>query len=353
MQNTRYILRFTRKCNLKRASFASAVLVSVYAVSAQVRQLPAFSGADGAARFASGGRGGIVYHVTKLNSAIDDPERNKPGTLLYGLTQLSGPRTIVFDVAGVFHFGKMDTTNWTSGGNAWDAASRQSISGNNITIAGQTAPGPVVIMGGSLKPSGSNIIIRHITIAPGYGMRGFWEPDMGTNPPTPGTLPTSYTMDAMDISGQTIMIDHVDAFFATDETISCNENARNLTVQHCICALAQNYNQHSYGHLLGAGTDYKVCFVRNLDAHIRGRLPRIGSEVGLGPLNDFRNNVFYNWLGTAGYSGSSQPSKNNFIHNFYLAGPGGDSDWDSTEAGGTGIFSGLHVCICVRESEGH
>lgn len=301
-------------------------------------QLPAFPGADGAAQLVSGGRGGSVYHVTKLNSALDDPERNTPGTLIYGLSG-SSPRTIVFDVAGVFHLGKMDTTNWTSGGNAWDSTSRQSV-GGNLTIAGQTAPGPVIIMGGTLKPSGNNIIIRNVTIAAGYGMRAFWEPD-DVAPPLPGTLPTSFTMDAMDVSGQNVMIDHVDAFFGSDELISCNEQANNLTIQYCNNALSQNYQEHGFGHLLQPDSNNKLSFLHNLDAHIRGRLPRVGSEVGTGSLNDFRNNVQYNWLGSGpGYSGAQQYSKNNFINNFYLAGPGGDSDWDSTEAGGTGIFSG-------------
>ncbi|MGC3960944.1 MAG: immunoglobulin domain-containing protein [Verrucomicrobiota bacterium] len=306
-------------------------------------QLPAFPGADGAAKLASGGRGGIVYHVTKLNSALDDPQRNAPGTLLYGLNSgnfPAGPRTIVFDVAGVLHLGMMDTTNWTSGGHAWDSTSRQSINANNLTIAGQTAPGPVIVMGGTLKPSGNNIVIRNITIAAGYGMRAFWEPAMSP-PPALGTLPTSFTMDAMDISGQNIMIDHVDAFFGSDELISCNEQANKVTIQYCNNALAQNYQQHGYGHLLQPNSDNKLSFIHNLDAHIRARLPRVGSEVGIGSLNDFRNNVQYNWLGSGpGYSGAEQYSKNNFINNFYLAGNGGDSDWANTEAGGTGIFSG-------------
>ena len=92
--------------------------------------------------------------------------------------------------------------------------------------------------------------------------------------------------------------------------------------------------------MLQGDTDFKASFIHNLDAHIRGRLPRIGSEVGTGALNDFRNNVIYNWFSGAGYSGGGQYSKNNFIHNFYLAGQGGDKGWNSTQSGGTGIFSG-------------
>lgn len=302
-------------------------------------QLPAFPGADGAGKLVSGGRGGTVYHVTKLNSALDDPQRNTPGTLLYGLTSVSGARTIVFDVAGVFHLGKMDTVDWTSGGNAWDSTSRQGISANNITIAGQTAPGPVIIMGGTLKFSGNNQMLRNVTVAAGYGMKAFWE--TGTNPPTVGTIPTSYTMDAIEVDAKNVMIDHVDALYGSDESISCNEIAENFTCQYSISGLAQNYQNHGFGHLLQPGTDQKLSYIHNLDAHIRSRTPRIGSEVGTGALNDFRNNVNYDWGSGGGYSGAQQPSKNNFINNFYLTGAGGDTSWNgATESGGTDIFAG-------------
>jgi hypothetical protein len=68
--------------------------------------------------------------------------------------------------------------------------------------------------------------------------------------------------------------------------------------------------------------------------------------AGVGAYNDFRNNVFYNWLGTAGTGASGQASQNNFVGNFYLAGNGGDnpsggsSTAVSSAAGGTSIFNG-------------
>jgi hypothetical protein len=39
---------------------------------AQDKKLPAFPGADGAAAFVTGGRGGFVYHVTKLDESSSD-----------------------------------------------------------------------------------------------------------------------------------------------------------------------------------------------------------------------------------------------------------------------------------------
>ncbi|HEU5123347.1 MAG TPA: hypothetical protein VFW05_04705 [Verrucomicrobiae bacterium] len=316
--------------------------------------LPAFPGADGAAKYVTGGRGGIVYHVTKLDKNFND---SAPGTLRYGLTDGNFPagvsRTIVFDVAGVFWLGRYGAeSNYDNGWNS--GQSRYNIP-KNVTVAGQTAPGPVIIMGGVTKPGATNSIIRNLMFAPGYGMQGFHNPP---TPPTPGDFPDSYVYDALDISGQNIMMDHLTTLFTTDESVSCNELAANLTVQYCNISQAQNYPQadaeasgvkytgHALAHLLQAGSNAKISILNNLYAHMKGRLPRVGSEVGTGAFNDFRNNVFYNWLGTAGGGASGQPSFNNFINNFYLAGPGGDDPIGGTNyglthaSGGTGIFNG-------------
>ena len=345
----------------RRTTFAMISAAASVAITSHgfAQPIPAFPGADGAAGTITGGRGGVVYHVTSLASAIDDPNANAFGTLKYGLTDanfVAGPRTIVFDVAGVFNLGRLPqaSTTWNPNGNGWDTQSRINIP-SNVTIAGQTAPGKVIIMGGTVKMSQANSIVRNVTVAPGYGTRGFYNP--GTTGPTPGDFPDSYVYDAFDVSGQNLMIDHVSTVYATDETISCNELANNLTVQYSNISQGQNYPQadaegggaftgHALGSLLQAGTNAKISVLHNLYAHQKGRLPRVGSEVGTGANNDFRNNVFYNWLSTAGSGASAQPSFNKFVGNYYLAGPGGDdpvggtSTLTTNRSGGTGIFNG-------------
>ena len=329
-------------------------------------QLPAFPGAEGAGAAATGGRGGIVYHVTKLDRNYSD---TGVGTLRYGLNDGNFPagthRTIVFDVAGTFWLGRYGAEKGHD--NGWDTQSRLDV-GSNVTLAGQTAPGPVYIMGGVVKDGKTNTIIRNVTIAPGYGLRGFYDPATNGTPPV-GDFPDSYVYDAIDVSGQNLVIDHVTAIYGTDETISCNEAANNLTVQYCDIAQGQNYPQldaeastttytgHALGSLLQAGSNARISIVKNLYAHLKGRLPRVGTEAnkliipGVGAINDFRNDVFYNWLSTAGTGASGQPSANNFIANFYLAGPGGDDPVGgansnlTTRTGGTSLFNGASSSV--------
>jgi pectate lyase len=211
--------------------------------------------------------------VTHLDTDSSDMT---PGGLRYGLSTATGPRTIVFDISGVFLLGRSAVSGWDSNGNGWDTASRLNLPAD-VTVAGQTAPGPVVIAGGSVRPGETNIILRNVTIAPGYGNRNFDEPG---SPPVQGDFPDSYVYDALDISGQRVIVDHVTTLFATDETISMNEQADDVTIQYSIIAQAQNYPQadaessgvrytgHALGSLLQAGSDAAIGVHHNLHAHL-------------------------------------------------------------------------------------
>ena len=104
----------------------------------------AFPGAEGYGRFAIGGRGGSVYHVTSLE---DNPENPQPGSLRYGITKVKGPRTIVFDVAGII-----------------DLKDRLVCSDPFITVAGQTAPGKGILLREHPFGFGSEGIFRFIRL---------------------------------------------------------------------------------------------------------------------------------------------------------------------------------------------
>lgn len=315
--------------------------------------LPAFPGADGAAKLVSGGRGGIVYHVTKLDQNFSDAAE---GTLRYGLTDGNFPpgvpRTIVFDVAGTFWLGRYGTER-PEYDNAWDAQSTYNIP-KNITLAGQSAPGPVIIMGGVTKSASANIVLRNITFAPGYGMRGFNEPDkVPPTVPTPGSFPDSFIFDAMEINGQNMMLDHLTFLYGTGGTIWIRDQVDNLTMQYCTVGLGQNYPQaiqqntsqyqgRGYGCLLEGGSNAKISFLNNLSAHLRFPI-WINNTTNVTNFKDFRNNVSYNWHTRSFIYPVGLPSYNNFINNFYLVGSGGDGVNSSNivySPGSTGIFGG-------------
>src|SRR5262245_53059454 len=131
---------------------AAATVASTLLAQSVMGQIPAFPGAQGPGGTATGGRGGDVYHVTKLDFDLNGVI---PGSLKYGINNAPGAgRTIVFDVGG---------TIFQNGGGAgwWFRSSK-----DNITIAGQTAPGGITIAGVGSKWTGNNIILRNITVRP-------------------------------------------------------------------------------------------------------------------------------------------------------------------------------------------
>src|SRR5689334_20899583 len=95
----------------------------------------AFPAAEGFGRFAAGGRGGTVYHVTNLNAT-------GAGSFRDAVSKTA--RTIVFDVAGVIKI------------------KEKIAAAPGITIAGQTAPGTGITVYGNGVSFGGNSIIRYI-----------------------------------------------------------------------------------------------------------------------------------------------------------------------------------------------
>ena len=260
--------------------------------------IPAFPGAEGAGALATGGRGGEVFHVTSLNDI-------GAGTLRDGLDNatLGVPRTIVFDVGGKITLG-----------------SRLNLQKPNITIAGQTAPGNgIVITGDQLLVSQigpwvpNNTIIRYMRFRV-------------------ATDPVSNSKDAFSISGgSNIMVDHVSSSWGSDENLSVTGLANNVTVQWSLISEALNGDGHGYGSLIAPETQgTRITFHHNLYADNAGRIPRAGSRLFKTDfVFDYRNNVGYNWgtqgdWGGWGISGDSPNEEfldENFINNYYIAGP--------------------------------
>lgn len=252
----------------------------------------AFPGADGGAKNITGGAGGSVYVVTSLS---DD---NVDGTLRYGLTKMSGKRTIIFAVSGIIEM-KQDL-NITSG---------------DVTVAGQSAPGDgICLKNYGVNINASNVIIRYLRFR------------MGDEKATEADALSSSHHDNGIVSD--IMIDHCSISWSTDECASFYGN-KNFTLQYCIISESlrnsvHGKGKHGYGGIWGGEN---ASFHHNLLAHHDSRNPRFDHDyvsTQKGPIH-FVNNVIYNWGGNSAYGGESfegsTPKEYNMVNNYYKSGP--------------------------------
>lgn len=198
--------------------------------------LVAFPGAEGFGAGAKGGRGGAVCHVTTVAHA-------GPGSMQSCL-DARGPRTIVFDISGTIE-GPVE------------------IKHGQVTIAGQTSPGVVVVKGGMVcdnvyDPNDCNdVIVRHMRFRGG-------EPD------------------SLRIGGaHDVIIDHCSMASAEDENVEITRS-RNVTIQHSIVAEPRGEHYQWGGVLINYSKD-----VLPLDAitihhtvwnGVAGRLPEMSCE---------------------------------------------------------------------------
>ncbi len=243
-----------------------------------------FPGAEGYGRFAIGGRGGIVVHVTNL-------EDSGAGSLRDAVETERGPRTIVFDVSGVIPL-----------------ASRLTLNQSYVTVAGQTAPGKgVLIRAAPFGLAGTkDVAVRHLRVRVGHGP----------------------TFDGMGMAGADFsIIDHSSISWTIDEAFS-SRNGKNLTLQRTLISECLNVAGHqnypagtAHGYAASIGGDIGS-FHHNLLAHCEGRNWSLAG--GLDPNGyfsgrlDIFNNVVYNWSGRTTDGGAHEV---NFVNNYYRPGP--------------------------------
>jgi len=238
----------------------------------------AFPGAEGLGAYASGGRGGEVYEVTNLNDS-------GPGSFRDAVSQSN--RTIVFRVSGTIYLKNSIT-----------------IKSDNLTIAGQTAPGEGITIAGYpvLFNDADNVIVRYIRFRLGDE-----------------NVPTTNESDAVDVNYcDNFIMDHCSMSWGIDENISLYDN-RNLTVQWCMITEGLNYRNHSCGGLWGPNSSYH----HNLFAHNKTRNPKIAyledSTTDYMDVLDFRNNVIYDWGNESIYTGTQ--GHVNIVNNYFKPGP--------------------------------
>ena len=267
-------------------------LFAIPAVEDDDKEARAFPGAEGGGMWATGGRGGSIYHVTSLEDSS-----SKEGTLRYGIEKVGRPLTIVFDVAGVIALN-----------------SQLNIRSGDLTIAGQTAPGDgICLKNYTFRISASNVIVRFIRCR------------MGDEKKTEDDA--MQVMDHDDDRFQNIVIDHCSVSWCTDEcasfygmkdfTFSWNFVTESLRVS------VHDKGNHGYGGIWG-GTN--ATYHHNLLAHHDSRNPRIDHDyvsTQKGPVS-ILNNVVYNWSGNTCYGGESSMGgyrKYNYVGNYYKPGP--------------------------------
>jgi hypothetical protein len=226
------------------------ILSIVFSLNAQQLAFPTALG-DGA--YTQGGRGGVVVHVTNLNDSGTGSFREA--------MRMNVTRTIVFDVSGVVNLLSVL-------GNV----------GDNVTIAGQTAPvGGVTIDGERVYIGGvKNIICRYIRFKGGID---------GDN-------------DSLTSSDNTRnqIFDHCSFAFGIDESASwySTRNAdicENVTIQRCL--FGENAKGSNIGvraddlNLPSPNTPITASFINNLFYNSGYRFPNVsGREARFDVINN-------------------------------------------------------------------
>lgn len=251
------------KNNLLKITFTA--ITCIIALTTTYAQQLAFPGAVGFGSFATGGRGGTVYHVTNLNDA---------GTGSFRDAVSASNRIVVFDVGGYVSL-----------------ATAVSVK-SNITIAGQTAPGDGIgFMGREVSFSTStNVIVRYVRFR-----QGDLDPDASKS--------------GINFNNASNMIfDHVSVEFAQWNNIDA-VGASNITFQYCITAdpIGQQFAAHTE---TGPYTWYNCLFA---NSHNRCPLAKDNTQ--------YINNVVYNYQ--AGYTAGNTAGlfSHDLIGNYFITGP--------------------------------
>jgi hypothetical protein len=225
--------------------------------------LPVFPGAQGFGSTTPAGRGGELVRVTSL--AADGP-----GTLREALLK-SGPRTVIFEVAGTIPITEPLV-----------------VAEPFVTIAGQTAPEPgITVAGAGMVIVTHDVLLQHLRVRAGDAWDG----------PEPGGRDSLSITGAPDGSRlvHDVVIDHCSFSWAIDEGASTwNPGVFDVTISRSLITENLSHSlheegEHSKGLLIGDHAR-RIAVLSNLFAHNRMRSPFVKGDVSALIVN----NVIYN-----------------------------------------------------------
>ncbi|MDP2688483.1 MAG: right-handed parallel beta-helix repeat-containing protein [Deltaproteobacteria bacterium] len=254
-----------------------------------------FPGAQGFGTSTPAGRGGQVYKVTNLNVS--------GAGSLKACVDAVGPRVCVFEVSGPIDISSLG---------AWGLR----IKNPYITIAGQTAPSPgIMVRGAPLIIETHDVLVQHIRIRPG-------------DTPGSGCATGPDNCDAIaivDLDNQNdvynVVIDHCSMSWTIDEMLSTwYPGVRDVTVKDSIMAEAlldslHPKGPHGYGPIIGTNSS-NISLTGNLIAHNyqRNALLNPGTKAVLA------NNLIYNAGALSTHADARLGLKSAIVGNVYIKG---------------------------------
>lgn len=254
------------------------LLVSVPQCMEAADKMLAFPGAEGYGKYVTGGRGGEVCYVTRLDDCSDS--NLVPGTLRWALRHNNGgkPRTVLFNVSGIIYL-----------------TSKLKLQYPDVSILGQTAPGGgITITGYNMYICRDNVIVRYLRFRA-------------------GDVPST-SMTGLDIeNADGVILDHCSMTWSMEECLTAYDTD-STTVQWCIIGEGLYNSKNSKGARAYAtqwGGEHSTMH-HTLITNSHSRAPRFNgvrsSSNNKGDHDyqvdsEFANNVVFNWSGSGNQYG--------------------------------------------------
>lgn len=270
------------------------------ATAAPQKPLPIIPGAAGFGMETPAGSGRHLERPETRIIKVTNLNDSGPGSLREAIGAKE-PRVVVFEVSGYI-----------------DLKSGINVSSPYLTVAGQTAPWPGIILRGGfgIGVGTHDVLIQHIGLRAGDQVEGGYMPHRG----------------CISASGKNIIFDHLSTGWAHQASMGVFSG--DVTVRLCIVSegwydAGHNEPKHSKGLGIGLGHQKErgkregIAILGNLFAHNEDRNPDVAQNSSVAILN----NIVYNYAGT-GVKIMRDPVTVTIAGNVFASGvdTGGDPD---------------------------